>query len=105
MTETADRWRRVEAICQSALDRPPSERAAYVRTACGEDTELRGEVEQLLTHESTADRFLGGLIGAAAAGVLSASRQLLTGQVFNDLEVQELIGAGSMGEARLLEGL
>ena len=98
MTETADRWRRVEAICQSALDRPPSQRAAYVRTACGEDTELRGEVEQLLTHESTAERFLAGLITDAATGVLSASRHLLSGQVFNGLEVQELIGAGGMGE-------
>jgi len=98
MAETADRWRRVEAICQSALDLPGLERAAYVRASCGGDAELQHEVERLLAHETAADGFLGGSIAAVAAGVMSPAPGSLTGQRLNGLEIAELIGAGGMGE-------
>ena len=45
---TADRWRIVEAILQSALACAPEQREAFVRDACGDDEALRREVISLL---------------------------------------------------------
>src|SRR5271165_6926022 len=47
-----DRWNRIEEIFQSALERPPSERSKYVAQACGDDAELRLEIESLLANDN-----------------------------------------------------
>jgi eukaryotic-like serine/threonine-protein kinase len=47
-----DRWNRIEEIFQSALERPPSERSEYVAQACGDDAELRLEIESLLANDN-----------------------------------------------------
>jgi tetratricopeptide (TPR) repeat protein/tRNA A-37 threonylcarbamoyl transferase component Bud32 len=51
----AERWRRVEEIFQSALDRAPQQRAGWLDEACGGDLELRGEVDSLLAAYDTGD--------------------------------------------------
>ena len=66
MSESPDRWRRVEALCQAALERPVAERDAFLRGACSDD-DLRHEVETLLGRESAAERFLETGVGAAVA--------------------------------------
>ena len=51
-----DQWDRVKQIFQSALDRAPQERSAFVREACGEDGDVRTEVESLLVaHQEAGD--------------------------------------------------
>jgi len=50
-------WRKVKEIVGSALERTPAQRGAYVDRVCAEDTELRSEVESLLS----AYRDAGGL--------------------------------------------
>ena len=45
-----ERRRRVEDLCDAALDRDARERAAFVAAACGRDEALRQEVEALLAH-------------------------------------------------------
>ena len=62
-----ERRRRIEDICDAALDRDAPERAAFVAAACGGDEELRQEVEALLSHAHTAEQFLAAPIGAVAA--------------------------------------
>ena len=52
------RRRRVEALCDAALDRDLWERAAFVAAACEDDEALRGEVEALLSHAQAAEGFL-----------------------------------------------
>ena len=66
MNEPSDRWRRVEALCQAALERPAAERDAFLRGACSDD-QLRHEVETLLGREPAAERFLETGVGAAVA--------------------------------------
>ena len=49
---SAPSWVRVKEIFQQTLERPPHERAAYVRELCVEDRALQAEVESLLAaHE------------------------------------------------------
>ena len=45
---TPERWREVEQVYQSTMDREPRLRAAFLAEACGNDEELRREVDSLL---------------------------------------------------------
>jgi hypothetical protein len=52
-----ERWARIKAVYQAALDKDPAARALFIRDACGEDVELLGEVESLLAYDQAAMRF------------------------------------------------
>src|SRR5262249_46295999 len=54
----SERWKQVDQVLQSALDRPPEEREAFLRQACAGDEALEREVRSLLASERQAGRFL-----------------------------------------------
>ncbi len=54
----AERWKRVEALLDAALDLEGNERAAYLNNACSGDPELRAEVERLLESCDRAEHLL-----------------------------------------------
>ena len=92
-----ERWRRLETICDAALRLEGSERAAYLDTACEGDPAVRAEVERLLAHEHTADRFLDASPGAAAAALLAGDSGLALGKQFGDYRIEQRLGEGGMG--------
>jgi serine/threonine-protein kinase len=98
----SERRYQIEQICEAALKRQGSERAAFLKEACGEDEALRREVEQLLSHEETAKTFLESPALEAAAKVLAevqgASR---VGQQLGAYRILSLLGAGGIGEVYL----
>ncbi len=51
-------WRRVEELCQQALELDESRRAEFLQSAYGGDDEFRREVESLLAHEKKAEQFI-----------------------------------------------
>jgi eukaryotic-like serine/threonine-protein kinase len=53
-----ERWKQVDDVLQSALDRAPDERDAFLRQACAGDQALEHEVRSLLTLDQPAGRFL-----------------------------------------------
>jgi hypothetical protein len=55
---TAERWQRMEELFTQALERPASERAAFLAGALEGDDELRLEVERLLATHGQASGFL-----------------------------------------------
>ena len=65
-----ERRRRVEDLCDAALNHAPEERSAFVAAACGSDEALRRDVDALLAHAQTAERFLATPIDAVAAHAL-----------------------------------
>ena len=94
-----ERRRRVEDLCDAALDRDVRERAAFVAAACGHDEALRREVEALLAHAQTAERFLEAPIGEVAAHVLADEHGAsLVGRQIGSHKILSLLGAGGMGE-------
>ena len=55
---TPERWRQVEEIFQAALDLSPGERTRYVSEVCAEDSELKRDVEVLLSQYDSAGELL-----------------------------------------------
>ena len=53
-----EHWSTVKRIHQSALDKDPSERAAFVRASSGGDETVLREVQSLLSYEADAESFL-----------------------------------------------
>ena len=47
----AERWKRIEDLCQAALELAPEQRAAFLARACADDAQLRGEVQSLLDQQ------------------------------------------------------
>jgi hypothetical protein len=45
---TPERWRQIEVMLQSALEREPAERADFLERVCAGDPDLREELELLL---------------------------------------------------------
>jgi Tol biopolymer transport system component len=94
-----DRQRRIEELCDAALDRNDRDRAAFVAAACGTDAALRKEVESLLAHAHTSDVFLVTSVAELAAHVLADDRgESLVGRQIASYRIVSLLGAGGMGE-------
>ena len=99
MSDASERWRRVEELCHAALERAASERLAFVAATCGDDDALRREVEALLAHEQSGERFLAVPVGAVAAQVMSeAAAVSWVGRRIGVFEIVSPLGAGGMGE-------
>src|ERR1017187_5558761 len=93
------RWKRVEEIYQTASEREPGERAAFLGVVCAEDEELRREVESLLAQPSAA-----GLLDRPAwvpevgrRDMPSDAARPAVGQRVAHYEIQEKLGEGGMG--------
>ena len=92
------RWTEIEAVCQAALDRRPDERPDFVASECGDDDELRREVEALLRHAESDAALLESSLAALAAYALGAGEHTLSGSRVGSLEIGAVIGRGGMGE-------
>src|SRR5262245_44744231 len=80
----------------------PAERAAYLDAACGEDQELRAEIEELLKHDDAADSFFG----MSPVPALVATIDLVTerpGVVIGPYKLLEQIGEGTFGVVFMAE--
>ena len=97
-----DHWTTVKRIHQSALDIDPSERAAFVEAACGDDEGLRREVQELLTYSAEAETFLERPAVDVAPTPPGASLEAaLVGRTISHYQILSLLGAGGMGEVYL----
>src|SRR5262245_27298964 len=94
-----DRWRQVEQLFHSALEREDSQRAAFLADACADDDSLRREVESLLAHQSQAENLMAAPVMEVAAKAL-ADDQIgsMTGQSLGSYQILSRLGAGGMGE-------
>ena len=71
----SDRFKKIEKICQAALELPPEKRPQFLQEACGDDFELREEVESLLSFERTSDEIINQTTDSLAAEMFSEMEQ------------------------------
>ncbi len=91
-----ERWRRVETICEGALERAGGAREEYVAAACDGDVGLRREVDGLLAQAGAAGGFLS-TPAAELAGNLMDEAPDLSGRTIGGYEILRQLGAGGMG--------
>ena len=98
-----DQWRQIKAAVALALESPESERAQVVSAACGEDAELRAEIESLLAAATSANT-----IPEARSAIMTATRSLIEDQdsalrtllesvLSHQYEIIRPLGSGGMG--------
>jgi len=93
-SELPEHWQQVKTLLEGALERRAADRAGYLDRACGDDPELRREVESLLAAEGEA----GDFIEEPAFSLRDRRPEpTLTGRRLGAYRLVEEIGRGGMG--------
>ena len=101
----SNRWKQVDSLLQSVLERAPEERDAFLRHACATDEALEREVRSLLMAQQQVGAFLENPAIEVAARALahqqSADEQesgdFPIGRTISHYRVIGKLGAGGMG--------
>ena len=97
-----DRWQKIKGLFEDALKVAPKERKRFLDNSCGQDDELRREVESLLASDENAQSFLENPASNEVASLIMKSPEhLAVGKSFGHYEIIKQIGAGGMGEVYL----
>jgi serine/threonine-protein kinase len=93
-----DHWNRLSQLYHAALSRDPSQRAAFLTEACGDDETLYGELASLLA-QSGVDAFLEPTpdAGDSSSPTATAVDPIVGRHVGGAYHVTGVLGAGGMG--------
>ncbi len=93
-----ERWQQINDLFQSATERAPEERAAFLDQACHGDEGMCREVESLIASYERAENFIESPAFEVAPELLTNDRAgALVGELIGHYRVESLIGVGGMG--------
>ena len=93
------RWNRIEELFHQATALAPADRPEFMDRSCGDDEELRREVESLLAADALAPRLIHAAVAQAVEFLPTASEENseLIGERIGCYSITGLIGTGGMG--------
>jgi serine/threonine protein kinase len=92
------RWRQIEDLYHEALKLPPDQRGTFLSATCGQDDDLRRQVDVLFLQSAPTDVLVGRPVWEAVAGVVGTSFSLEPGTRFGPYEILDPLGEGGMGK-------
>lgn len=102
--KTTDREQLVAELVKSALERGPAEQAKFLDDACGDDLDLRADVESLLNFKEPAREFIESPAYEQMAGIIAEEPgELKAGEVLAEYKVVRLLAEGGMAEVYLAD--
>jgi len=96
----SNRWNKIQALFEAALERQPAEREAFLREASAGDSALCEEVKALLEADAKPHSLLDGFAGDAINLPEALS---LEGKLIGVYRIVRQIGVGGMGNVYLAE--
>ena len=101
---TPERLKKVEEIYHAVLDISPPEREQFLKDSCGEDDDLRREVESLLSFDKTFVRVIDAPPNSLVAEIFSENENSnIIGTQINQYKILSLLGEGGMGKVFLAQ--
>src|SRR5437899_2888833 len=92
-----ERWRQIEGLYHSALEQEAPQRGAFLAKACGENDELRREVESLLAQSSATGDLVDRSAWKATAELADTVTLVRPGARLGPYEILGSLGQGGMG--------
>lgn len=92
---SSERWNRLEQLFAEAAALPKTARTAFLERNCGDDAELRNEIEELLrSHDAP------GVLDTAphVPDIQEPHPSLVVGTCLGSWRIEKMIGRGGMGE-------
>ena len=93
-----EHWKKISSLYALALERPVSERQVFVAAACGDDEDLRRQVEALLADHDQAQQMLNAPAAELLAHTLASETAALIGRQLGAYRIEARLGGGGMGE-------
>src|SRR5882724_310857 len=99
----AERWQCLEELFDQALALPESERGSFLDRECGDDAELRRELDALVASAPSARASLRNAILAEVQRFAGAAVSAQVGRRIGPFRLIGLLGEGGMGAVYLAE--
>jgi serine/threonine-protein kinase len=98
----SEKWEKAKEIFHAALEKDEEQREAFLQEVCGDDRELRHEVDSLLASFDKAEDFFEGFAVASAKELMQSDESAsLGGRRIGNYTIIKEIGRGGMGAVYL----